>query len=254
MELTSSRQPTIGRTTSLAASQGSQMEIFVPPDMKPAVNRCAARYKSFEGFLDKLGLAKQQWLVANFHDDLIYVPHDGKGHVLVPTLEIASMTFGYPNIQAWLMSYIANVNTFFLGSNPEKKMSGAQIEDAAGTIIDAYGKTIFVTEIPVIFMRIKSGRYGKAYGVIDGGMILNCFQLYIEARVNEKAEIHRRKEHEKFIKMQEEWAKSPLMSLDEWRSTVQYADLKMRGDADNIEKFAEKFGCDIIDVSHKKEG
>ena len=248
--------PRTGRETSLAASDGSQgVSLFIPKDVKPAVDRCLKRYGSYENFVSKLNVGNAGRLVANWQDDLICVPDDGNGHVLIPTLEIAAMAFSYQRIQAWLMAYIANVNSFFLGVDPDKKMPGPQIEDASGVIIDAYGKTIFVTEIPVIFTRIKAGRYGKAYGVVDGGMILNCIQQYLDARMNEKAEILRKRNHEKALREAEEDKKKPRMSIDEWKKTRQYAELDMQGKAEDIEGFARKMGLDILkDDDDKKKG
>ncbi len=251
MEIISSNnndnRPMSGRMTSLGEYQGSQaVSLFIPKDVKPAVDRCVKRYGSYENFLKKLGIGNAGLLVANYQNDLICVPDDGQGHVLVPTIEIAAMAFSYQKIQAWLMTYIANVNSFFLGADPDKKMSGAQIEDAAGVIIDAYGKTIFVTEVPVIFTRIKAGRYGKAYGVVDGGMILNCINLYLQARQNEKAEILKQRAHDKAMREYEEDMKKPRMSLDEWRKTRQYAELEMQGLANDIDSFAKKFDLQVI--------
>ena len=189
---------------------------------------------------------RQSYLVANWQDDLICVPDDGNGHVLVPNLRIASLAFGYERVQAWLMTYLANLNSFLLGPNPEKKMTPAQIEEAASVIIDNYGQTLFVTEIPLIFSRIKAGKYGKSYGVVDGGMVLNCIQLYLDRRPEEKAGILKAKERERWRREAEEDDKKPRMSLDEWRKTMGYAELRIAGVADNIDAFAEKFGCQII--------
>lgn len=207
---------------------------------------CLQRYGDYDRFVSKLGLPRQSWLVANYQDDLICVPDDGNGHVIVPTLRIASLTFGYEKIQAWIMTYIVNLNAFMLGNNVDKKMSGAQIEEASATLMDNYGETLFVTEIPLIFSRIKAGKYGKAYGVVDGGMVLNSVQQYLDLRPREKAEILKEKERERWRRQAEEDAKKPRISLDEWRQSMQYAELKMQGMVDVIDSFADKFNCQIL--------
>lgn len=227
----------------MTAWQGSA---DVPKELRPAVGLCLRRYGDYDTFVKKLGIEKQSWLVANWQDDLICVPDDGNGHVLVPTVEIARHAFGYERVQAWLMSYIINLNSFLLGTNPDKKMTGAQMEEAAAVMMDNYGRTLFVTEIPLLFSRIKAGKYGKAYGVVDGGMVLNCVQQYLDRRPEEKAAILKEKERERWRREAEEDAKKPRMSLEEWRRTVHYAELQMQGVADRIDSFAEKFGCQII--------
>lgn len=244
MELISNRAHTNGRETSLTDYTGCQE--VIPAELKPAVDRCVKRYKSYENFLAKLGIDKAQTLVANYQDQLICVPDDGKGHVLVPTIEIACKAFGFERIQAWLMTYIINANAFLLGSNTEKKMTPSQIEEAASLIIQNYGRGIFVTEIPVIFARIKGGRYGKVYGCIDGGMILNCFELYLEQRTVEKAQIYRQMEKERIARRELEESKLPRMSLEEWQQTMQYQELKMEGKVENIEAFMKRFDLQVI--------
>lgn len=212
-----------------------------PPDyLAPAVTHAVGRYGDFEGFLSKLGFEAAQRLIPMWGNDMILPLPDKDGHVKVPTLEIASWAFGYDKITAWLMSYIVNVNSFFLGNNVEKKMTPAQIEDAAATIQANYGK-LLCSEVPVIFSRIKAGRYGKAYGVIDAGMICNCFQQYLEGRAAERAEIYRRKEKEKVERERKARAAERTMSLDEFRKTTAYAELQMTGKADALESFVDKF-------------
>ena len=239
-----------GEKTLSPASKDSpnlpDLKTRVPADMELAVGSCLRRYGSFDKFLSKLGVDRQSYLVANWKDDLICVPDDGNGHVLVPNIRIAALAFGYEKIQAWLMTYLVNLNSFLLGSNPEKKMTGSQIEEAAAVIIDNYGQTIFVTEVPLIFSRIKAGKYGKSYGVIDGGMVLNCIQLYLDGRPLEKAEILKIKERKRLREEAERDAMKPRMSLDEWRQTMRYAELKSIGLVDNIEAFAKKFDLQII--------
>lgn len=211
-----------------------------PRALAPAVASCVGKYGDFAGFLSKLGLEAAQRLVPVWQDEMM-LPEPGKdGLVRVPTLEIASWAFGHDRMTAWLMSYIANVNSFFLGGSVDKKMTPAQIEDAAATILSNYG-SLLCSEAPVVFSRIKGGRYGKAYGVIDAGMICNCFQQYMEGRAAERAEIYRRKERERAERARLERQKEKTMSLDEFRQSVAYAELQMAGKADALEGFVERF-------------
>lgn len=212
-----------------------------PPEaLAPAVASAVGKYGDFNGFLAKLGFEAAQRLVPVWQDEMM-LPLPGKdGLVRVPTLEIASWAFGHEKITAWLMSYIANVNSFFLGGNVEKKMTPAQIEDAAATIQANYGK-LLCSEVPVVFSRIKGGKYGKAYGVIDAGMICNCFQQYLDGRPAERSEIYRRKERAKAERERKAREAERTMSLDEFRRSVAYAELRMAGKAEALEDFVDRF-------------
>lgn len=236
-------------STELSVYEGISKE--TPKNLLPAVQRCVDRYRTFENFINKLGYSKQSYLVANFQDDLICVPRDNKGHVLIPTVQMASYAFSYDKIKAWLLEYIINLNEFILGLNPDKKMTPNQQEEATELIIGNYGRQLFVTEIPVIFSRIKAGYYGKAYGIIDGSMIMNCFTQYLEGRQQELDVIWRRKDAEARRRQEEEDAKTPRMSLDEWRQSLQYAEMKAAGISDNIEELASKLNCEVFKTNDK---
>lgn len=211
-----------------------------PKELAPAVASCVRRYGDYQGFLGKLGLEVAAKLVPVWQDEMICATAGSDGMVRVPTLEIASWAFGHDKVTAWLMSYVANVNAFFLGGNVDKKMTPAQIEDASATIQANY-RHLLCSEVPVVFTRIKAGRYGKAYGVIDAGMICNCFQQYMEGRNAERVEIHRRKEHERAAKAVAERGREETMSLEEFRKSVHYAELKMSGKADAMDEFIDTF-------------
>lgn len=220
-------------------STGSQ----IPTEYKAGVKKCLDKYKTYDGFLTKLNIDATAKLLPEWQDEMI-CPFDDKGDVKVPTLLIASVTFGKDRIMAWLMSYIVNVNSFFLGSNVERKMTPSQMEDASLVILQNYGN-LFVSEIPVVFARIKGGKYGKAYGVIDGGMICNCFELYINDRNEERAEIFKRKERTRIERKKEKDSKVKSISFDEFKTTLIYADLEMSGKTKGLEEFVKKFGFDI---------
>lgn len=220
-------------------SAGSQ----TPTEYKAGVDKCLSKYKTYDGFLAKLNIDATAKLLPEWQDEMI-CPFDDKGDIRVPTLLIASVTFGKDRIMAWLMSYIVNVNSFFLGSNVERKMTPSQMEDASLVILQNYGN-LFVSEIPVVFARIKGGKYGKAYGVIDGGMICNCFELYINDRNEERAEIFKRKERAKIEKRRAEDEKVKSISFDEFKNTLTYADLEIAGKTKGLEEFVKKFGFDI---------
>ena len=75
-------------------------------------------------------------------------------------------------------------------------------------------------------------------------MIMNCFTQYLEGRQQELDVIWRRKD-------EEEDAKTPRMSLDEWRQSLQYAEMKAAGISDNIEELASKFNCELFKTNDK---
>ena len=257
MELISNHSPQRRNEKNTLMTYSTELSVYggiskeTPKNLLPAVQRCVDRYHTFENFINKLGYSKQSYLVANFQDDLICVPRDKQGHVLIPTVQMASYAFSYDRIKAWLLEYIINLNEFILGLNPDKKMTPNQQEEATELIIGNYGRQLFVTEIPVIFSRIKAGYYGKAYGIIDGSMIMNCFTQYLEGRQQELDVIWRRKDEEARRRQEEEDAKTTRMSLDEWRQSLQYAEMKAAGISDNIEELASKFNCELFKTNDK---
>ncbi len=209
------------------------------------MSRCLDKYKTYEGFIQKLGLEHMFGLIQEWHETMISPKPDRHGLITMPTLRIATLAFGYEPIMAWLMTYIVNVNSFLLGGNTEKKMTPMQMEDASSVILDNYGERLFCSEIPVVFSRIKGGKYGKAYGVIDGGMICNCFQLYLEGRSEEVAAIHKRRERERVKRRNEEWARQKTVNLGEWRNSVEYHEMEMTGQAEVFEDFIKRFDLKI---------
>lgn len=225
-------------------STGSQ----IPIEFKAGVEKCFDKYKTYDVFLSKLNLDTTDKLMLKWKDEMI-CPIDTSGQIKVPTVYIASLAFGRERIMAWIMSYIVNVNSFFLGANVEKKMTPSQMEDAANVILQNYGN-LYVSEVPVVFSRIKGGKYGKAYGVVDGGMICNCFELYFQGRKDEQAEIFKKKEDERIRKRNEEWSKQKRYTSEEFKKTVEYAEIKVNGRAEQFDEFVKKFGFEIDDVRH----
>ncbi len=215
----------------------------IPAEYKSAVNKCLAKYATYTDFVDKLSPKAVARLLPQWEDAMIY-PLDLKGEVKVPTVYVASLTFGREPVMAWLMAYVVDVNSFFLGSSTDKKMTPAQMEEAASVLMQNYGN-LLVSEPPVIFSRIKGGRYGKAYGVVDGGMLCNCFQQYMEGRMEERAMIHKRMEAERIKRRNAEWSKEKSMSFDEFKDTVAYAKLQMSGKAQEVEDFVNKFDLKV---------
>lgn len=184
-------------------------------------------------------------LIQRWHDEMICPKPDSHGFITMPTLRIATLSFGQERVMAWLMTYIVNVNSFLLGDNVDKKMTPSQMEDASSVILDNYGEYLFCSEIPVIFSRIKAGKYGKAYGVVDGGMICNCFQLYLNGRSEEIAAIHKSRERERIKRRDEEWSKQKTVNLSEWRNSVEYKEMQLTGQAEVFEDFVKRFDLKI---------
>lgn len=211
----------------------------IPTEYRPAVSKCLTKYATYRDFVDKLSPNAVARLLPQWEDAMIY-PLDLKGEVKVPTVYVASLAFGREPVMAWLMAYVVDVNSFFLGTSTDKKMTPGQMEEAASVLMQNYGN-LLVSEPPVIFSRIKGGRYGKAYGVVDGGMLCNCFQQYMEGRMEERAMIHKRMEGERIKRRNAEWSKEHSMSFDEYKSTVGYAKLQMAGKAKEVEDFVTKF-------------
>jgi hypothetical protein len=88
---------------------------------------------------------------------------------------------GEPVIKALLVDIIADVVEFFsLG----KSMSGSQIASTVELIIEAYGSYKF-DDWKLCFKMAKLGKFGTVYDRIDGNVIFDWFDKYLEIRSTE---------------------------------------------------------------------
>jgi len=79
-----------------------------------------------------------------------------------------------------LETWIVNLNDFL---NISRKMTPEQIKETADMIYDEF-YYLKISDISLIFKRIKTGFYGEFYESIDGMKLLKMFADYSQERVN----------------------------------------------------------------------
>lgn len=135
-----------------------------------------------------------------------------------PSLKLLCDTYGYNKICLWIAGIIGNINLMSLGDNPEKKMNSAQIVDCAESIVSNYS-ALKAAEIMLFLSRVKAGKYGKFYGVIDGMAICNFLNDYCE----ERKELLRIA-HAKLQKSQQEKNRQMIEEFEKFKKTLEYAE------------------------------
>jgi len=95
-----------------------------------------------------------------------------------PSISAVLKNFGSEFIQAYLASWIVNINSFL---NIRYPMNEQQIEETARLIINNFFN-LTVVEIYLVINNAKMGIYGKFYDRLDGSMILSWFAKYYDER------------------------------------------------------------------------
>lgn len=87
--------------------------------------------------------------------------------------------------------YVRDLSEF---TGVKDKMSPRQMHYVASIIVSDYG-FLTITEIIYFFHLFKSGRFGKFYGSVDGLVITNALQEFMQIRADmlDKIEHRRRK-------------------------------------------------------------
>lgn len=122
---------------------------------------------------------------------------------LAPSLTRTKVTYGLETARFWLNIQISELCTF---TAIQEKPSLAQIDMICDVIISNFGY-LKVTELMVFFLKFKAGEYGKFFGVIDGLVITEALNKFMEFRKQmiEKAErMQLEREREERYKKQEE--------------------------------------------------
>lgn len=89
---------------------------------------------------------------------------------------------GLKYVQAILAIAITDLCNFF---NINKNMSVEQIGQTVNFIIETYPlNCLTIADIKLCFNKIKQGHYGKIYDRLDGGVILDALNVYMEKRTD----------------------------------------------------------------------
>jgi len=123
-----------------------------------------------------------------------------------PTLTIVIHAYNREVLISWLMAQMENLNDFI---GIDKKMNINQMEELAG-IIAVECHFLKVTEIHLFLHRMKAGRYGQFYGVIDPMRIMGGLSAFMEERGNEMSVYYRRQHNIYMNELREQWAKNAV--------------------------------------------
>jgi len=106
----------------------------------------------------------------------------------LPSLGDITKAQGFDFTQAYLDGWIINLREFL---NIGKKMTDAQTHETAMLIIDTY-PSLKISDINLIFKRVKLGKFGKIYDRLDGQLILSWFDVYFAERCDAAANMSER--------------------------------------------------------------
>ena len=106
-----------------------------------------------------------------------------------PSLEVIAEGYGWQTVIVWLCIQIENLNNF---TGVREKMTVARQKDLPALILAEY-PNLKASEILLFFHRLKCGRYGRFYGMVDALFITSSLLQFTEQR---RADIIRYKEEQ----------------------------------------------------------
>lgn len=93
-----------------------------------------------------------------------------------PSLEVMAEGYGWQTVIVWLCILIENLNNF---TGVREKMPVARQRDLAALILAEY-PLLKASEILLFFHRLKCGRYGRFYGMVDALFITSSLLQFTE--------------------------------------------------------------------------
>lgn len=139
------------------------------------VAKMRERYGSPEQFLKTFTPDLQ--LVAAQHMERTYFG-------TAPTLSILVEGYGKQTAIVWICIQVENINNF---AGVKEKMSVARQKELAELFLAEYPQ-LKVSELLLFFHRLKCGRYGRFYGMVDALFITSALLAFMDER---KADINR---------------------------------------------------------------
>ena len=95
-----------------------------------------------------------------------------------PSLAVLAEGYGWQTVIVWLCIMIENLNNF---TGVREKMPVARQRDLATLILAEY-PSLKASEILLFFHRLKCGRYGRFYGMVDALFITSSLLQFSEQR------------------------------------------------------------------------
>lgn len=164
---------------------------------------CREKYKNGETFLTTFNPDEQ----TRFCKDLrrVYMG-------TAPSLTILSQSFGDATAESWLEIQLYDLSEF---SGCKDKLTTRQLEQIAKVIISQYGH-LKVTELMHFFLRFKAGKFGRFYGAVDGLVITEALQTFLQTRA-QNLDYYRREEEKERREQEEREHEKHCMTYEEWQ-------------------------------------
>lgn len=98
----------------------------------------------------------------------------------LPSLAILKKAYGNDFTLAYLELWLDNLNDFL---NVKRKLTPSQMQEIAIFIYQDY-YYFKLTDINLVFSKIKKGEYGQFYETLDGPKIIAAFEKYAADRIS----------------------------------------------------------------------
>lgn len=146
---------------------------------------CVERYKDAKGVLSSF-TPDMQFELRQLGDEYIF---DGPA----PTLAAFAEAFGRGTAESWTMIQLENLAQM---AGSRAKPSPALIEETAKVIQSEFG-FLRLTELMLFFLTVKSGEYGKMYGVLDPLTLTDGLRHFLTRRDKAISAIHDKRERQR---------------------------------------------------------
>lgn len=145
---------------------------------------CCERYGDAETFLTTFNPSRQtqycregQWLERCYMGT-------------APTLRTVEEAYGESAANIWIKSQLRDLSNF---SGVAEKLGAETYDQLADSLRDMAGHCK-VTELMHFFLQMKTGKYGKFYGCVDGQAIMEAWRRFSAERMELLAEYRKRRE------------------------------------------------------------
>lgn len=163
---------------------------------------CVERYKDAKGVLSSF-TPDMQFELRRLGDDYIFAGP-------APTLAAFAEAFGRGAAESWTMIQLENLAQM---AGSRAKPSPALIEETAKVIQSEFG-FLRLTELMFFFLTVKSGEYGKSYGVLDPLTLTDGLRRFLTRRERAISAIYDKRER---LRQEEEKKRHKPITYEQYR-------------------------------------
>lgn len=163
---------------------------------------CAERYKDAKGVLSSF-TPDMQYELRRLGDEYIFAGP-------APTLAAFAEAFGHGAAESWTMIQLENLAQM---AGSRAKPSPELIEETAKVIQSEFG-FLRLTELMFFFLTVKSGEYGKSYGVLDPLTLTDGLRHFLSRRARAISAIYDKRER---LRQEEEKKRHKPITPEQYR-------------------------------------